>query len=299
MKSSRVGVLLCVLAGGGVMTALTMAGCSGDDTVVPDAGPDVTADNFVPDVGVDTGTPDVTDGGFKDVTEAGLTYAEFANAQIKAMCVRWSQCCFGSDAGKFDQTLCESDNKDFGWEGNLQDLSSSLAQSGDAGQKFYIDPVLATQCINLLSAFKCPTIPSADDTAIFAACFGAAKGIVAPGAKCNFSAECTPGNYCRPGDAGTSVCGPVEPQGTNCTAGSANQACQYRGYLGTAARCDRKLPDGGPGSNTCQARLPLNTKCDFNWECASGTCDIVQNVCSSSQLTIFPGFCDSYVKDGG
>lgn len=298
MKLLRIGMVLAAGFGGVGFTATLVAGCSADDTVVPqpDAQPDVTIQETGSDAPLDAkdAAPDV---GPDVAPDAGYPVADFIAQQLKLTCQRYGQCCFGSDAGAFDQSKCEGLFLDFGWEGNLSEPAYIVKTAPDAGQdggpppplNITIDPVNAQKCLAALATFDCPTIKAADDVNIFTTCYSAVKGSLTVGQNCRRSVECTTGNYCKPGDGGT-TCQPIESIGAQCDQASENLACQYRGYLGTPARCDVG------GTKKCAAKLGQGVACNYNWDCASGVCNAASFTCDTSTLTTTPGLCDLFKK---
>jgi hypothetical protein len=300
MKLLRVGMIFAAGVGAIALTAATMSGCGGDDTAVPDASPDVKSDTTLPDTGPDalpdTG-PDATDSG-----DGAAPVGPFLIQQLKLTCQRYGQCCFGADAAAFDQGACEKAFADFGWEGNIREPAIVLANLPDAGPdgaapplNIALDPVNAQKCLAAVSTFDCPTIKAVDDVNIFTVCFSAVKGLATVGQKCGYSVECTSGNYCKPGDGG-STCQPLEAIGAQCDQAPDNNACQYRGYLGTPARCDLVAADGGTGSNKCASKFPNGTACTYNWDCASGVCNAATFTCDTSTLTTTPDLCALFKK---
>lgn len=296
------GVSACALGAG-------MAGCSGDDTVVPpDAAPDTTTDVKV-DAPADVGT-DAKDGGADVSVDAFDPQAikDFAAKQVENTCLRLGQCCFGNDASAFDQTKCKVQTA-YGVESNLQPIIDNPSL---ITPRLKLDPALAASCLAESLTFTCPSAPSTEYEKTTADCFGALTGVQPTGALCFNSIECAPGNYCKAGtgDAGTGgdsgggtgLCAPLLGNGGPCNSANNNAECQYRGFLGTKARCDvQKAPDGGPAPNTCTTPRSANgTACTFSWECQSGACDLATLKCQSSFQTITPGFCSFFtIKDAG
>lgn len=291
---SRWGVIVGVLGSSLAAVSATMVGCSGDDTVVPpDSGPDTT-----PDVKVDSpppveAGPDVKDAGPDiSVNDASAILQFIADHRTK-VCARYAQCCFGSDAGAFDQSKCDSIVASLGWSRSIQEPQFPGIATGG---RILLDPTAAATCIASVSTFSCPSIQASENNTMTQACYKALTGTQGAGQPCNATVECASGNYCSPGgdagDAGTGVCTALSGSGGACnTASPQNNMCQYRGYLGTASRCD--------GTNKCNTRLANGIACNYDWECTSGLCDNVTFTCGNSALTTSPFLCSFITKDAG
>lgn len=309
-RVARFSVALGLVAGSGALLSYGLIGCSGDDTVVGvDAATDSTTD-VVEGPDADTGAPDVDDGGSFDAKPdvKQLTFDEFINQQSVLLCQRYAQCCFGADAAAFDTNKCVAAISPFGLASNVEGLRvPGVVFPADGGPdgggvNLVIDQVKANTCLAELSTLDCPTITANAYAKTVQDCYGAVTGTLPPGnGPCLDSAECAPGNFCGAvNDGGTRTCTPLLQAGATCNGSPANVACQYRGELGAAARCERyKAPDGGAPSNVCTARLANGAACSSGWDCQSDLCDFGNHLCASSAVTIGPSTCQYLTKDGG
>lgn len=306
-KTSRFSIALGLVASSGALLSYGLVGCSGDDVAVPvDAALDTTTDVVVPD----TGVPDANDGGVADakpdVKQLGLQ--EFIDQQTVLLCQRYAQCCFGADAAAFDTNKCVATFGPLGMEGNLQGLrvpGVAFAVDGgpDGGANVVMDQAKANTCLAELSTLDCPTLTAPVYTKTVQDCYGAVTGTIQAGnGPCLDSVECAPGNFCpnAGNDAGVRNCLPLLQAGATCTVATGNTACQYRGYLGSSARCERyKAPDGGAPSNVCTPPLANGSKCQTAWDCQSDLCDFGSGVCVTSAVTVGPAACAYFKIDGG
>lgn len=302
---TRLWVVGGVMVGSAIAAGSTLVGCSGDDTVVPDASVvDATPDKTVPDViTTDVVGQDVVDAGKPDnfSTDAAAIY-EFMDAHISSFCSRYGQCCFGSDASAFDTTKCKNTLAN-GWDQTLRALNEN--PEAITGGRIKLDQTAAAACIAGTKTFSCPSIGAPELSQTDIDCYGAIVGTQANGDPCNFSLECNNG-YCVANgpdagtDAGTGTCTAFKASGQGpCT--PRNEECQRRGYVGAPARCDiQKAPDGGPAPNVCTTRLPNGSACTINWECTSGTCDFVTTKCATATTTVTPFICGLFtIQDAG
>ena len=309
-KMGRFSVALALVASSAAVLSYGLVGCSGDDvTAVPiDAAADNTTDVLLPD----TGVPDANDGGSTDAKPDGklLTLTEFVEQQASLQCQRYAQCCFGADAAAFDTAKCVTVVTPYGFESNVEGLRVPGVLYGvdggpdGGGVNLVMDQTKANTCLAELSTLGCPTVTAAEYGKASDDCYGAVTGTIPTGkGPCLDSVECAPGNFCTGAldDAGARTCVPLLQGGANCTSVSyQNTGCQYRGYLGAPARCERfKAPDGGAPSSVCTARLANGAKCFNGWDCQSELCDYANGVCAGSVVTVGPAACAFFKKDGG
>ncbi len=293
-----------------VSSAMVLAACSSDDTVVT-----VTPDSGTPDTGggKDTGTPDTSQPDAQTDAnppiDAGLKLDTFANTVANALCNTLTRCCFGKnnvpeggaiDGGTFDRPECVALYSDLGFENSL------VGEDAIAKGNVALDQAKGKDCIDKINALTC-NLTGAELKTARAACFGALVGKVAAGQPCRASMECAPGNFCLPdsdggvvdagvldGGGGTIIgkCAPLRGQGGNCSIvvtgnpGSneeiddsirGEEACSYRGGGDTNLRCDSYDFDNAeyrPRDQwTCQPPVGANAGCNTTVWCSDGICD--------------------------
>ncbi|CAN5211721.1 hypothetical protein BH09MYX1_BH09MYX1_53790 [soil metagenome] len=306
LSRARWTVVGTVVAASALVTGLTMVGCGGDDIATPVDGSTDTSVDVTVDARLDV-SPDVTDAGADVIVDSSTgdpdAIAAFMTKQVENTCLRLAQCCFGNDASAFDTNKCKGYTGN-GVEGNLAPLVANPALVN--GGRISLDKNLANACLAESLLFSCPTAQATEYSKTTNDCYASITGTQATGAFCNSSIECASGNYCKPGtgdagsDAGTGLCVKLLTQGAG-TCGSGNVECQYRGFLGPAARCDiNPAADGGPAPNTCASRLVNGTGCQYSWECQSGSCDLATQKCQPTFLTVSSGLCGFFtIQDAG
>lgn len=294
-------------------TALLVA-CTGDDDVVVPNGPDGAAvDSAVPDAATrDVVVADVVeeeaafDGGFKPET-----YDTDLGA---AACETLARCCFGDPhpdggldgGGTFNLTKCLSNYRLAGFDNSNKNLAKADASV------VVVDQVKAAECVQAIRALEC--VPSAASyKSLRQKCFGALYGKGGIGAPCNYSIECSPGNFCKTAltDGGAAdasatngTCQPL--RGADGACGdftsdeyTADEACSYREDGQTGRYClnvadfnTGKLLD--PSQWKCQPARPTGADCDVSTWCASGMCDYGTNKCADS-VALYTASCQYYV----
>lgn len=308
-RASRAVLVFVGASASSSLVAATLGGC-GDDTEVipPDASTvDATADHRADTAADSNVTPDASDAAAPtdaaDAADAAPkpdagTLAQFALAQATAVCGRLSSCC-AQDAAAFDLQSCVSTVL----VGGGIELNTSYLTASDGGAglgitrgKVKLDPSLGSACLQSLANFNCAALGSKEWSAMLQNCFGALSGTVAIGATgCRDAVECVPGAYCAANaDGGEGTCTALAEAGAPCGP-TGNDMCAYRGYLG-AQRCDLfKYNDAG-GTKTCVPQQPNGSTCNFQWECANGTCAYATQKCDSLQIIADPGTCAAFKK---
>lgn len=308
-----------------VSSALVLAACSSDDTVVtvtPDSGTDAGP-------GKDTGTPDtnVPDTNVPDTNppfDAGLKPETFANTVANALCNALTRCCFGQTnvpeggaldgGGTFDRPECIALYTDLGFENSL--VGEDAITKGNVT----LDQAKGKECIDKINALTC-NLTGAELKTARAACFGALAGKLAAGQPCRASLECAPGNFCLPdGDAGVidggaldaggsqviGKCAALRGQGGNCSivetgASGSNEeiddsirgeeACSYRGGGDTNLRCDSyDFVNGVYRARAdwkCAPMVGASAGCNTTVWCSDGICDPTSGFVCKSPVDYF------------
>ncbi len=292
-------------------TDSTMPADSGAPT---DSG--VPADSEVPtDSGTLTDSGALTDSGFI-VPDSGIivpmdaSVAQYAPLVAAAICDRIAACCgTAGDASTFGWGSCTAYYLAQGFNGS--NAGAALVEAGTVTE----NPAQAQDCVSAIEAISCPAnaVSAAQETQLFATCFGAFTGTVAAGAPCATTLECVPGTFCNPGaDASSGTCQALVDAGGPCGqygAGSYNASqaiCSYLGSGGNGTFCnftnaaDQLLP---PTSWTCEPQKPVDAGCNRNQDCTTLLCDpglnFNLNLCVTSEPWVIPSVCGLYVSDGG
>jgi hypothetical protein len=219
------------------------------------------------------------DGG--DAGEAGAEALAFPGLLAAAICSQNAACCGTSgDAAAFNWQACYADVLPTGYEGSS--VGASFFPSGTVA----FDPAQAQACLNAVAAVDCTTnqFTGAQSATLSQACFGVYYGVLQPGAPCNATVECAPGNYCSPFDAGVgATCVPLAGDGGACgvlgsNTTAAQTVCSYLGAGANGLGCHTTAIDGGGNVQTplnqwtCGPKWPVAASCWVDGDCTSYIC---------------------------
>lgn len=321
MRHARALSLVVVALGGTAGAALTIVGCSGDDNVVKDGGPD-SADVMVdspppPDSGGKDAGPDAMDSG----SDTGDPLSVFAKQLATAYCTRFATCCNGVDAGPFDSNACQQYVRGSGWNSSLTGIIPNdqlLSPEMIARNNVQVDQMSATACLAALATLSCPTVASSEYNDVTDKCYAATKGTLAAGAACIATIECQNTEFCRfegidggKTDAGTTLGQCATLQGLDASCGAApygdpnftSAECAYKGWHTPPRFCDYdNYPNGG---YTCQPLRSNGDQCYFDQECTSGLCGTIGQDCVGTTCTCLTSrdekpVCDAFkIQDAG
>jgi hypothetical protein len=317
---SGVSVFLSVGLTSGLLSAgAFLASCGGDDvtaTAPTEGGADGTTDSNLSEASGDstTDTGPSPDGGPEGAvdgpgpsdsgpgTEGGMdsacpmavpSQANFVPALAQVVCQRLQTCCLLT-ASQFDMATCLSTFSDpsfGGW------LGTGYAEPYFEAGRIAYDMAEACQCLVANANLNCGALTAQETTAIQNTCFAAIPGTVTQdGGACSSSYECAPStSYCRTTDAG-SGCLPLVADGGGCTT---DDQCSYLTNGAPLLYCDTSR-------SVCAARLPDNSMCSRNAECASNTCTFIGGSTSCQSAGTFSdpgtpgGVCDAFtLRDAG
>lgn len=290
-------------------------GGGGDATIVADADANTpTAD--ASDAGADAAdsTADVaTDAAAdvaSDVVDNSAIYA-FPAQVVAALCNQAAVCCFGDASANFNVAKCESGDLTVGFQGSSH--GSAFLDSGNVA----FNPTKASACLADLAAIDCRTnqLTTADVSALYPDCFGALQGTLPLGAVCNGSIECAPGEFCEPGDSGTTgTCQAVRTADAGCgdfgTPASptsdqilnAQSICSYRGSGNTGLVCEYEDRATGNALPTwsCVPSGALGGNCSYPLDCTSKLCPPTTYTCGQATEFFNATGCMYYeITDGG
>ncbi len=300
--------LVVALGSASLIGAGLLLACSDDTSVnastdasvppIPDGGPGTDAPN----------TPDAADSA--PPFDGGFVVDTFDELLATELCKSLARCCYGNpmpaeggaDGGTFDNAACIANLKNFGFQGS--NLGTGLKDAGNVT----LDQVSADDCVNKVKSLKCD-LPGTDYTAALTACFKVYSGKLAPGAACNGTVECQPGNYCK----ASSTAADAGPAGT-CTAIAAlgggcgqnpnsltefEETCSYRGSGVNGTFCKWTDPAGptdlDAGDWKCTAAQAMGTQCVSSTWCKDSICDPVTSLCTSPDM-LFQQQCGTFRK---
>lgn len=288
MRSLRGALVLAGAAFGvGSMSALMMAGCSGDNSTASavdsggDAQGDVTSDQEIPDQTADTQADTGTDSGITpdsgpidsgqqdsssgDAADAGHPALDFATAEATAICNLWQPCCPVTDAGAYSLSGCIASFQGYGWEANLPYNQNALVRP-----HITVDQAKATACLAAINStnIPCGHQTAAGYSAVTAACEGVLQGSIPIGQTgCISSFECAPGAYCDTATAG-GTCTALSPVGGPCYTvintpynPIPDEMCSYLGSSSNGHYCDIIDPPDSSTYATCQPLLANGATC--------------------------------------
>jgi hypothetical protein len=280
-------------------TALTIEGCSSDDTTaggpLDGGGTDATVDGAVDaraDSPADGGTADAPVDSPPDAPLDAPAMADFIPAVVRTFCARISSCCLNPST--FDNAKCFAvlNNPN---SGDLLGLPA-FEPSTDGGAATY-NPATAADCLSRAAALSCGLVPTAQVKALESVCYGAFTGTRAIGAAgCKSSIDCVTGAFCDlTVDGG--ACAALKGANQPCSDPNSLD-CSYLGIGNPANFCN--FPADG-GASTCQPKLGPDASCNANNDCIDNNCT---GVCDDNVVISDPGvpngLCDLFtIKDAG